>query len=825
MKRWKFRLPVLAILCLLAWWAVEGLQGSLLITHDGNPIVADEVWKIGDKVFYKKRLTVKTVPAGNVAEIVTGSLTDPTCYQPLLTAHFKKTMGRLSELKLPQSLAGIGRHPLLRQARPHLPWLAGGFLCLLLLLLGLRGWRQYRRKKTARADTPRHAAFVRLADFSDVETLFLSLFKKKLGAPTSAPAEIEKSPKKASGPGQVLDLKVHHEGKWQSRRMTLAPIGENTGSKSQCFYVIYDTHMVVKIPPTPITDFEDYIARVQAETRIMLRLAPKICVIPNLAVILRRIHTFPDADTVPPEQLEERYILWLRKFPENQRFLTVGGSFVFFMDLARYYFLSHVADSFHGRDAGLAEEIRADIDILSDLSLFEGKYGHRGSELWPALHKAYESFREELNGAIARADEPIALSDWNIKEVYLASMAGREPDLSKLKVSPDFRALLKNWLEQTADAGATLKQRYRQMLNHYTENRLFNRSRPLIGGMVTNLLALLAWVDEKKIGLRDLKPDNLLVAGNPDEYPHFLTSATNYAIGLIDLETAVDFQHSAAGDIPQPQLGGTPLYCTPSHFFPNILLKQIYSDLPLVFHLQDWYAMIAIIFELVTGDQLFRGTAYQIPMMMKSVMQTAAQNGNLKKKFLHFTRQFQDNAAVETREKFKLHAGRLQAVSAHVPETIQQRLLEYNKEALLAARQQLKQLFETQPGFNKGANRQRLEKSSIEDLERLRAGYQERAGGRKLAGGFTELIHRKQRVETLAANERRLAGPFPEITTDVLLEMMFALVEKKLLTDLALPAPDPALKTPEPGFAGEKELEETARILGYSATIDISVLQ
>jgi len=819
MRRWKFWLPMLAIAVLLAWWAIEGLQRSLLILNNGQALTVDEFHRVGDKLFYKDGISVKAVPTSQVQKTVTGSLTDPACYRPLLEAHFKNSTVKLSGLKLPASWAGITRHPLFLQGKPHLPLIAGGFLCLLVLLLSIRGWRQHRRKKTAPTDGPTGKSFVHLADFSDVETLFLSLFKMKLGAPASAPAEIEKTPQKGSGPGQVLNLKVLHEGKWQSRRMTLAPIGEGTGSKSQCFYVIFDTHMVVKIPPTPITDFEDYIARVRAETQIMERLAPKICVIPNLAVILSRIHAFSNDDNIPPTQLEDRYVRWLRKFPENQRFLTVGDSFVFFMDLARYYFLSHVADSFHGRDAGLAEEIRADIDILSDFALFEGKYGHRGGELWPTFHKAYESFRKELEGAIVQADEPISLSEWNIKELYLASMAGQDPDLGKLNVSAGFRSLLGNWLDQTAKSGTTLKQRYQQMLNHYTEQRLFSRSRPLMGGMVTNLLALLAWIDEKQIGLRDLKPDNLLVAGNPDDYPHFLTSVKDYAIGLIDLETAVDFGNEAPAEIPQPQLGGTPLYCTPSHFFPNALLQNLYNDLPLVLHLQDWYAMIAIIFEVVTGEKLFQGTAYQIPMMMKSVMETAAQKGDLKKRFLHFTRQFQDNAAVETRDKFKLYVERLRSVSAHIPEKIQQRLVKHNENELRASQQQLKQILDTRAAFNKGNNRKRLEKSSVEDLKKLRTGYKKRQGGEALVSQFNELIRIRQRVDTLATNGHQLAGSFPKISIDRLLEMMFALVHSQLLAGIALPAPDPALEIPALELAGEKEMEETFEILSYSATV------
>jgi len=821
MKRWKLWLPTLALLGPLVWWTIGGLQKDLLILNNGQTLLADEIHPVGESVFYENGDTLDTLPRSEVQEIVFCSLDDPACYQPLLKAHFQDSMVKLSRLKLLVTWAGTWLDPLSPKGKLHVPLISGGILGLLLFLMVIRRWRPYHRKKTAPTVAPTEKPFVHLADFSALETLFLSLFKMRLGAPDSAPAKIEKSPQKYSGPGEVLLLKVLHEDKWEERRMTLAPIGEGSGSKSQCFYVIFDTHIVVKIPPTPITDFEDYITRVQAEAQIMERLSPRICVIPNLAAILGRIHPFPDADSIPPARIEDRYIRWLRRFPENQRFLTIGGSFVFFMDLARYYFLSHVAANFHNRAAGLAEEIKADVDILSDLSLFEGKYGHRGGELWPPFHKAYESFREEVNRVTAQADQPVPLSGWDIKKLYLAGMASREPDLAKLNVSVGFRSLMASWLEQTAKSGRPLKQRYQQMLNHYTERRLFSRSRPLMGSMVTNLLALLAWIDVKKIGLRDLKPDNLLVAGNPDNYPDFLTSAKKYVIGLIDLETAVDFGSDGTSAIPQPQLGGTPLYCTPSHFFPNALLQKVYSDLPLVFHMQDWYAMIAIIFSVVTGDQLFRNTARQITMMMKSIIQSRAEKETLKKKLLHFTRQFQNNAAVEIREKVEQHVKRLRSVSAHIPEKIQQRLAEHHQSELRITRQQLQQILDSQATFNKGNNRQRLEKSSVADLKKLRAGYKKRAGSKKLVSRFDELIRIKQRTETLAANGHLLAGTFPKVTIDRLLEIMFALVDNKLLSCIDLPPPDPALEMPKPEQVEKNELDEASDVLDYTATLSL----
>ena len=62
---------------------------------------------------------------------------------------------------------------------------------------------------------------------------------------------------------------------WTKRRMTIGPLGEESGSKSKCYYVIYDVHMVVKIPAKPVTDFEQYIESIKKEVQIVNKLIPK----------------------------------------------------------------------------------------------------------------------------------------------------------------------------------------------------------------------------------------------------------------------------------------------------------------------------------------------------------------------------------------------------------------------------------------------------------------------------------------------------------------------------------------------------------------------
>jgi len=75
---------------------------------------------------------------------------------------------------------------------------------------------------------------------------FLFLYEKQLGARQSVSSEIvpvegQKTP--------AYDLNVTHNDQLKARRISLSPIGEDTGSKSKCFLVIYDNKLVVKIPP------------------------------------------------------------------------------------------------------------------------------------------------------------------------------------------------------------------------------------------------------------------------------------------------------------------------------------------------------------------------------------------------------------------------------------------------------------------------------------------------------------------------------------------------------------------------------------------------
>ena len=450
------------------------------------------------------------------------------------------------------------------------------------------------------------------------------------------------------------------------------------------------------------------------------------------------------------------------------------------MDLAKHYFLSHVAGSFHSTESFIDEELHADTDILTDVNQFEDKYGTPGSEVWPDLHQAYKEFQRELSSAMAQADEHIDLSDWQIKNLFLSRTAGRQPQIQALEVSDRFNTYLEIRLQKLGATQTETGLRYRQLLNDHTRNRLFNRNRKTMGAMVTNLLALLSWLAENHIAMRDLKPDNLLVTGDPHDYPQFLSSAQHYVIGLIDLETAVDYERGSHPAILQPQLGGTPYYGTPSHFFPNQLLQDIHKKLPLVFHLQDWYAVVGIIYEVITGEILFQRTAREIPRQMKTVMQTVAQKGDLKSAYIRFALQFWDSSAREFKNKLQLGGQLLKAIAAGIPESTQQRLKDHIQAEHSKAEDRVAQCLDSNAAFNKGDNRRQLEQSKVRDLERLRAKYADRKDREKLVGRIDDLIGLKQQTENLAQMGKKLETHFSQISVKTLLEMMFAVIHGNL---------------------------------------------
>ncbi len=269
----------------------------------------------------------------------------------------------------------------------------------------------------------------------DIVRFFLNLFKRQIGAEPDAPAEFVPLMSKTASPNHIYELRVKHREDWVKRRMTIGPLGEESGSKSKCYYVIYDVHMVVKIPPRPISDFEEYIGSIKKEVHIVNKLIPKECIIPKVSVILGLIHSFPYSEDTPPVRLEERYINWLRKSTEYQKYLKINNTFVYIMDLSKYYFLSHILDELHDIKNLIAREILENAQVIWDPAKFKGRYGTENDailEIRDIFNRCEVDVRCLLDKAEIKTPVPIyQIQKWfytHLAAKQVATDAGGYPD-------------------------------------------------------------------------------------------------------------------------------------------------------------------------------------------------------------------------------------------------------------------------------------------------------------------------------------------------------------------------------------------------------------
>jgi serine/threonine protein kinase len=507
-----------------------------------------------------------------------------------------------------------------------------------------------------------------LVGLMEVESFFLDLFRRQLGVSTDAKGFITSAPDKNNRAGRIYTLSVKHNGQWATRHMTIRPVGEISHSKSQCFCVIFDTHMVVKIPPVPIKDFSNYIRRIQRESILVEKLSPLICIIPNLSVILSRVWQLAGVGAIPGKDPAEKYVRLLKAAPEYQSCLRIGGAFVFFMDLSRHFFLSDVLVELHDVEGEIQKTIASDSEIFFYSYDFEIKYGPENAQVCLDLQDKYDRFESGLATCMIQPNERILLSDKRKREWFFAHLSGESISIPPSSEFTDaFMTEVNSLLQEIAPLSEATVRMYQKIVRDHAGQLVFNRSRSQFEAMIRNILDLLLVLEEKRVSHRDLKPDNLIVAGKTDNYPLFLLSADGYSIGLIDLETAVAVASSENEPMMQPHLAGTPAYATPSHFAMNDLLIEIHGNLTRIFHLQDWYAIVGILYEIITGHRLFLKTGNLIPGLIQTLQQARTECWDLKAVYLAVNEAFWKSARSEFAQKTEEYRSRLEKVMVRVP--------------------------------------------------------------------------------------------------------------------------------------------------------------
>ena len=621
----------------------------------------------------------------------------------------------------------------------------------------------------------------------DIVRFFLNLFKYQIGAEPDAPAEFVPMMSKTTGPNYIFELRVKHLEDWAKRRMTIGPLGEESGSKSKCYFVIYDVHMVIKIPVRPIDDFEEYIDSIKKEVHIVNKLIPKECIIPKVSVILGLIHSFPYSEDIPPERLEVRYINWLRKSTEYQKFLKIKNTFVFMMDLSKYYFLSHILDELHDIKHLIAREIIENAHIIWEPAKFKGRYGTENDaivEIRDIFNRTEADIRRLLDKAGVTTSVPIyQIQSWfftHLTAIPVTADANGFPDR--------FIIGLNRLLKKSMQDNSNVVDVYRKIIKDYIYGSSFEQNRPQMEAVSANLLDILAWFREKRVSMRDLKPDNLFVAGDPARYPLFLKSAQEFSIGIIDVETAVDFEKSKYKKIKQPMLGGTPFYATPSHFIKNDVLIFKFKNLGKILHLQDWHATLIMIYKVITGDLLFEQTARLFAEVRNLMVNANKPGGHQTDVFEEASRIFWHSAVSEFQVKMAESEKSLKAVVVDLTESVKYmfaKALVKEKKSIVKA---IKKCVDSQIIFDKSHIRDHLLRCSYAKTCQFKADLENEA---KRSGNLstprTEAItflHKLADLKALFGQhvyvQKFLSQPEPKMSAYDILTFMFNVVFKNM---------------------------------------------
>jgi len=783
MKRF-FKILFLAVL--LAAGAAAALiyfsDQQLVVFQDGTVLVVDKCWKSGDSVFYeteneldvRKKEAVKAYGKRNFSILYFEARAIVLQYADWLES---KINGFLSKKNISFNID-----------------LMDPLTLMVLLLAFLVLWLCVRllRKKARASKKKKIVTVVRTGDYEvptrkDIVRFFSNVFKQQIGAEPDAPVQIVPLNSAGSGANQIYELRVKHMEDWAKRRMTIGPLGEESGSKSKCYYVIYDVHMVVKIPVKPITDFEKYIESIKKEVHIVNKLIPKECIIPKVSVVLGLIHSLPYSEETPPEKLEEQYINWLRRSIEYQEFLKINNSFMFFMDLSKYYFLGHILAELHDIQDLIDREISEYAHIIFDPAKFKGRYGTDTDAIFE-IREVYNRCEVNMRRLIAKMGISAPIPMYQLQTWFHTHLAKKEITSGTKAYSDDFITELNRLLRSSLRENTKAVGVYRKIIKDYVYMSTFEQNKAQMAAISRNLLDLLAWFRRKRVSMRDLKPDNLFVAGDPDRYPLFLRSAGEFSLGIIDVETAVDFEKSQYTKTKQPLLGGTPFYATPSHFIKNDIITYKYANLGKILHLQDWHATLAMIYNVITGEQLFEQTAKLFGDIRGMMISVNRPEGYRSEIYEDASRIFWSSAVKE----FQIKANETEKILKTVVFTLPPSVIHMFVKVLAKERKSISGAIRTcvasQTVFGKPQTRELLLKSPHIKICQFQTDLERKARqGENSGGPRTEAViflHQLADLKLILAHHGRmhklLSGTAPKLSCHDILTFMFNVVANNM---------------------------------------------
>jgi serine/threonine protein kinase len=788
-----FLLLLLLIVVIGAFYINDYQDRNIVVMKDGTVITVDEIWKSGRFILYKINDEVFTVNKFDVE-----SYGKPDSESMLKHAKFRLSLLLTNANSEFKQFANNTTVSFGRRSFWVIGILATTAFCLILLLLLHLVFRNNRPvSKAARkvkiqkpSTTPEQNADEAITP-SDIIDYFLNIFRLQIGADPDAPMKTKALMDNASGSNTVYELRIKHHGEWMQRRMSIGPLGDEAGSKSKCYYVIYDTHLVVKIPVNPISEFEYYNKTIKKEGQIVDKLAPKECIVPRVSTIVRMVHKLPGSEHLPVEQREEKYVSWLRSKTKYQKYLKIKNTFVFFMDFSKYYFLSHIIDNLHDVKDAMAQEIMENAETILDNQKFRGRYGKAKESIGIEIEQVFDQCQAAVRQFLIDSGVSSDVSLFRIQTWFLTHLAGKSVGAKEAALPENLVKELNLLIELTLSKQMEAVTDCRDTITEYVHKIRFEQNKPQMAGIITNLLDLLAWLRTRRIAMRDLKPDNLLVAGDPAKYPLFLMNPDEYELGIIDVETAVDFEKSKDGRIKQPLLGGTPFYATPSHFFSNAVLSEAFDNLSKILHLQDWYATMVMIFKAATGELMFQNTA-RLFADIRNKIKSGQMEGMLETEIVaDVSRAFWRSALMEFQTRMNQKENQLRSIFLTLPDTCKKMFKKVLSNDILATTIKIKRCINNQTAFGSPQSRQRLLDSSPARINHLRIEFENKVKSmRRPSSELTDAIVLLKYLRTLKLHVEqqnqlliRLEKQVSRISAYILLGFMFNNLYKSMFRE------------------------------------------
>ena len=640
------------------------------------------------------------------------------------------------------------------------------------------------------------------SDLRDIALFFLELYKVQNGLDRDVPARFTMTDTSTSQKMKVFELGVKGSGDWLTRRMSVGPLGEETGSKSKCFYVIYDTHMVVKIPPVPVTDMEKYVGDIRREVQIAAQLSPVTCIVPTASVVLKKVKKLPYESSLTQEQLEKQYIRLVEEHPEYQEYLKIKDRFAFFMELTNSFFLGRVIDDLHESKDKTVDEIREAPEVAWDQEAFTARYGLDALPVFEGLQTLYRLGEAEVKRIIRESGQGERIHTFQIKNWFLSSISGEKGSLEEKGIDHALMSRIKDGFSTVFKSNQKNVDDLIRLLKTQQEIKAFSKNRQQIENIASNMLQLLCLLKEKRLALRDLKPDNLFLDADPDNYPVFLKNKNTFSIGVIDVETAISLIPTRDGTIAQPLLGGTPLYATPLHLLKNRTISSNFGNLAEALHLQDWFASIAIIFKAVTGRNLFPRAARSFPGILKILKSSRNRTDPDEATVKAMSQQFWSAATTDIKTHLSVFSNVLNQLTLSVPEAMAPSIkteLEREKALLHLA---IRKHVSLSPLLKSEKNKTFLLEASCEAIAKQASRWENPtqlpAQHRQVAPQMVAFLNNLSRLKQGESEKGRAIAAFSnpphEVSAYALIEAMFQIAFKAMHKSRwkALPATDGA---------------------------------